>query len=138
MKRIARVAALIVVCASALIVTASQAVADIPSGTPPTITAVTSVDVNGRAYPQVSIDWGAYSEAPVGVLDDYASAFTSTPSNMQSVIDYSFVNDSPQSYRAIACYANCSYESILNGQATAVAGPRRPGRDTPRPSATAP
>ena len=90
----------------------------------PTGPTVTSVDRSG-AYPVVTIDWGANSDAPVGVLESVDGYKLGTPADMASgVVDHHEAAwYGPRSYRAAACYDQCDADSISAGRAALVEGP---------------
>jgi len=85
---------------------------------------VTSIDRSG-AYPVVTIDWGSYADAPVGVLESVDGYKLGTPSEMAAVVDdhSGAALYGPRSYRAAACYDQCDADSIAAGRATLVEGP---------------
>src|SRR5206468_1696656 len=74
--------------------------------------------------PSVGIDWGAYGDAPAGVIDSVAGPRYVAPGTTTS---YTFTDwrevFGPDSYRAGACYDQCDAASIVEGRATIVFGP---------------
>src|SRR3954468_5781146 len=85
---------------------------------------VTSVD-RSAWQPVVTIDWGQYADAPLGVLESVDGYKLGTPSEMATVTDDhdEAARYGPRSYRAAACYDQCDADSIEAGEATLVEGP---------------
>ena len=85
---------------------------------------VTSVDRSG-SQPVITIDWGQYADAPVGVLESVDGYKLGTPNGMTTVTDDHIEASwyGPRSYRAAACYDQCDADSIAAGRASLVEGP---------------
>ena len=82
------------------------------ASTPPTVTSVgVAYPYNdGRALPQVNINWGDYANAVTGVVFiGEGSAMTGSPSDLSPMIDYGgYLPLSPRSYQPAACPSGCS------------------------------
>jgi len=96
------------------------AAASVPEGAAPVVTAVEPIYVAGGLHSEVHVDWGVHTDAPVGIIEYLTDMISAEPASI--VIDYSDNDPARTSYRAIACYANCTREQIAAGDASVSIG----------------